>query len=369
MLGTHLRLVGGFQPIRVLVADDSVSDRNVIQDVLGGLNDVEVVGTARDGREAIDKVQLLEPDVAFIDVRLPLRSGLEVFRELRGSRSHSRVVLLSDSSTNEVQATIDALFAGVFDFVMKPDFKGNRQVGVERLQRALRDRIKAFLAADANNETGPSSASNRGIASGSSTTPINTCNAAVALGASTGGPGALRQLLSVLPGDFPAPVLIAHPMPAAFTRPFAERLNEVSALTVREATVGDFVLPGTVLLAPGGQHMEVDENGGEVRIKLTGHLPLHGYRPVVDRLFKSVASLFGPDALGVVLSGFGCDGTEGCRAIREAGGRVLVQDKQSLVSEMPQSVARAGLANEVLPIGLMGLEIMAQIGESMSHLV
>jgi two-component system chemotaxis response regulator CheB len=368
MVAKQFRLIGAYEPIRVLVADDSVSDRRLIQELLAGLNDVEVIGTARDGYEALEKAGELAPDIVLVDNRMPRLSGAEIFRRLRDSESNAQVILLSNPVAQEAESTIDALWDGVFDFVVKPTFGGNPQRDIARLQRALATRIDAYRSAfDADTECqqvrGASRSPNRLLAS------LETCNAAVALGASTGGPGALRLLLSALPEDLPVPVLIAHPMPAPFTRALAERLDQVSELTVREAKNGDLVKPGTALLAPGGRHMEVVEYGGQPRIRLSDSLPLQGCRPAVDRLFTSVAEFFGANAIGVILSGNGSDGTKGSQAIVEAGGRVLAQDAAAVVNEMPESVIRAGFAYKVVPIEMLGLEIRSQVGERTAQLV
>jgi two-component system, chemotaxis family, protein-glutamate methylesterase/glutaminase len=368
MLGKQLRLVGDYQPTQVLVADDSLLDRRLIQELLAGLADVDVIATARDGQEAVEKTRELNPDIVMVDTQLPRLNGIEVLRELRDTDSESEVILLSNPVPGEAETTIDALFEGAFDFVMKPTFSGSPQQNIERLQRALRDRIRAFRSANSVQDKSRATFNGKRDSVVSSLS-LNSCNAAVALGASTGGPSALQHLLSALPADFALPVLIAHPMPAPFTRALAERLNEVSELTVREAANGDVVLPGTALIAPGGRHMVTIEYGGQARIQLADYLPIHGCRPAVDKLFKSVAEIFGPDAIGVVLSGLGSDGLDGSRAIREAGGRILVQDSSALINEMPQAVIRAGLANRVAPIELLGVEIRAQVGEHAALLV
>ena len=364
MLGNQLRLVGCHQSIRVIVADDSVWDRRLIQELLTGLNDVEVVSTARNGQEAVDRVNELEPDILMVDTQMPQLSGIEVLRELRDSESKTRIIMLSNPVPGEAEVTIDALFESAFDFVMKPSFSGGPQQNIERLQHALRDRIRAFSYAAADRPT----TIHRPRQSDEPST-LNGCNAAVALGASTGGPRVLQHLLPSLPADFSAPVLIAHAMPAPFTRALAERLNDVSELTVREAANGDVVLPGTVLLAPGGRHMEVIEYGDHARIRLTDDLPVHGSRPAVDRLFKSVADVYGADSLGVVLTGIGKDGVDGSRAIRQAGGRILAQDDSATVAEMPQSVIQSGLADKVFPIELLSVEILSQIEQPVTDLV
>jgi two-component system, chemotaxis family, protein-glutamate methylesterase/glutaminase len=378
MLGKQLRLVGAYQPIRVIVADDSVLDRRLVQELLAGFGDVEVVSTARNGQEAIDKVNQLNPDIVFVDTQMPQLCGIEVLRELRDRESNTRVVMLSSPVPGEAETTIDALFEGAFDFVMKPTFSGGPQQNIERLQHALRDRIRAYTCAERTAQSKSNGAQSNGANSNpsrtnprseSGTSTITGCNAAVALGASTGGPSALRHLLPTLPADFQAPVLIAHAMPAPFTRALAEKLNDICELTVREAANGDVVMPGTVLLAPGGRHMEISDYGGQPRVRLADYLPVHGSRPAVDRLFKSVAEVFGQDSLGVVLSGISRDGTDGSRAIRTAGGRVLVQDDSAMVSEMPRSVIDSGIANRVAQVELLGVEIQAQIGEPIAELV
>ena len=345
-------------PIRILIADDSVVARQVVTDALADDPQFEVVGTARNGRLAVEKVAQLAPNLVILDVEMPEMDGLAALTEIRKVAPHLPVIMLSAFTTRGAAVTVEALARGASDYVTKPK-TDNLPAAVAALRAELTPRIvQLCVLGEKRRRRRPASPEAGLLAPAGRKRPE-----VVAVGASTGGPNALRELLVGLGRDFPVPLVIVQHMPPMFTRLLAERLTIESGLKVAEAASGDALGRGTVLLAPGDHHMMLARANGSLAVLLHQGPEVNSCRPSVDVLFKSVAETCGEAALVVVLTGMGQDGLAGCARIHAAGGRVLVQDEStSVVWGMPGLVAQAGLAHGVVPLEEMAGEIRRVAG-------
>jgi two-component system chemotaxis response regulator CheB len=333
----------------VLVVDDSAFMRQVISQLVESSGEFRVVGTARDGREAISQVQALEPQIVTLDIDMPELDGLGALLYIM-THAPRPVVMLSAATTRDGHdATVRALELGAVDFVRKPS--GPVSPDLTKVAARLLGALRAAAAANLSPEAAPSAAP-RFVSAEPSGRSVAIASAAVAIATSTGGPRALAGVLPGLPRDLPAAVLIVQHMPAGFTKSLARRLDAVSRLSVSEACHGDVVVNGRAYIAPGGCHMRVDLVDGVPKIVIDEHAPpVWGVRPAADPLFRSLASAFGPACVGVVLTGMGRDGAEGLQAIREAGGGAIVQDREtSTVYGMPNAALRLAGADRVVPL-------------------
>lgn len=358
--------------IRVLIVDDAVVVRRMVGDVLAGDPLLEVAGVAATGRIALAKIPQVNPDVVTLDVEMPDMDGLQTLAEIRKAYPRLPVIMFSTQTERAAAATLDALALGATDYVTKPANVGSVAVAQQRIREQLIPKIKLFCGATAGSAVPPLSPplplplrpSFSGFPSrtGGELRPGDARVEVVAVGVSTGGPNALADLLPAFPADFPVPVVIVQHMPPVFTRLLAERLAAQSALRVAEGVNGGRLEPGRVWVAPGGYHMAVTGSLADARLRLNEEPPENSCRPAVDVLFRSVAEVFGPHALAVVLTGMGKDGLRGGEAVRDAGGQILAQDEaSSVVWGMPGFVARAGLADRVLPLNQMGPEILRRV--------
>jgi two-component system chemotaxis response regulator CheB len=344
--------------VRVLVVDDSAVARRVVSEELAGDPTLEVAGTASNGRIALARMPALNPDVVLLDVEMPEMDGLATLAELRKSYPRLPVIMFSSLTERGAAVTLDALALGASDYVTKPDGGGGPEAARRVLREALIPKIKSLCKAEPAAAVAPAP---RPFCP--APTPRRAARVqCVAVGASTGGPNALADLFAGLPGDLPVPLLIVQHMPPMFTRLLAERLTARHPLRVEEGGSGVLLRPGQAWIAPGDYHMVVAGDAPPYRLLLHQEPPENSCRPAVDVLFRSVARAFGPGCLGVVLTGMGQDGLRGCEAIREAGGQVLAQDEaSSVVWGMPGYVARAGLADRVLPLSVLASEIRNRV--------
>jgi two-component system chemotaxis response regulator CheB len=340
--------------IRVLVVDDAAVFRRVVADELSADPAIEVVGTAANGRIALAKLPQLNPDLVVLDIEMPELDGLATLKEIRKAYPKLPVIMFSALTERGAAASLDALALGATDYFPKP--AGGLDESLRVLREELVPEIKALCGRPATPVVAPAAP----VAPAS--TVLTGRVDVVAVAASTGGPNALADLFAGLPADLPVPVVIVQHMPPMFTRLLAERLSARHQLRAEEGRAGGALRPGHAWVAPGGQHMAVARDGAEVRVVLTQDPPENSCRPAADVLFRSVAQVFGPSALAVVLTGMGQDGLRGCEAIRAAGGRVLVQDEAtSVVWGMPGFVARAGLADRVMPLALIAPELVRRV--------
>ena len=372
-------------PIRVLVVDDSAFMRKAIANLLGESSDFVVIDTARNGEDALAKVASLKPDVMTLDIDMPGMDGLTVLERVMATHPFP-VVMVSSLTEEGAQVTIRALELGAVDFVSK--HLGGSSLKISSIREPLHQKVRAAakaigkvrrLSSEVTHISKPPTSFHTNTPQTLfSTSPTNSLASPVqtftegashvanglspllAIGCSTGGPQALQQVLTQLPADFPGAVIVAQHMPKFFTKPFAERLNQLCALEVREAQEGDEVKPGTVLLGPGGQHITLERRGTKVMTHVSDqpiHLP---YRPSVDLMMESAANIFGQKVLGVVMTGMGQDGLEGVRAIKTHGGNVLAQDEaSSIVYGMPKAVGESGCADKVVSLTRMAYEIQS----------
>jgi two-component system, chemotaxis family, protein-glutamate methylesterase/glutaminase len=355
-------------PHTVLVVDDSAFMRRVIGDILSRTDEFLVVGTARDGHDAIRKIHQLEPDLVTMDVEMPRLDGLSTLGYIM-SETPRPVVMLSAHTTAGGEATLRALDYGAVDFVAKPS--GTISLDLETVAERLLDALRAAASANlkvipvrfpaAPPATTPARRPARGRRAPAPGAPAGAApGVLVAIAASTGGPRALTELLPRLRPPLGAAVLVVQHMPARFTRTFAERLDGMSALRIGEAADGEPVRPDRVYLAPGDHHMRLVRDGDEVRIALDQGPSIWGVRPAADPLFRSVAELYGPRTVGVVLTGMGRDGAAGLRAVVDAGGHGIAQDRAtSVIFGIP--AAAAPVAHEVLPLGEMAVAIEREV--------
>lgn len=342
--------------VRVLVVDDSAFMRKVISDLLSADPSIEVVGVARDGVEALAQAANLRPDVVTLDVEMPKMDGLAALAELVGE-FRLPVVMVSSLTQAGADTTVRALATGAVDFVPKPS--GSISIDMHKAGQELRRKVKAAATARVRSAAAPPVP--RRVTPQLSAPRFISARSrrVVVIGCSTGGPGALHQVMPALPGDLGAGVLIVQHMPPHFTRSLAERLDELSALRVREAQAGDPVVDNQALLAPGGYHMTVTPDGC---IALDQEAALHGVRPAVDRTLESAAVIFGKACLGVIMTGMGYDGARGIAALKRAGGRAIAEAESScVVYGMPRVVVEMGNADRVVPLSEIAPSIVEML--------
>ncbi len=359
---------------KVLVVDDSTFYRRRVREILNEDRELEVVGEAKNGQEAIDKIMELSPDVVTMDVEMPVLDGISAVKAIMDKKPLP-ILMFSSLTHHGAQATLDALEAGAIDFLPKKF----EDIADDRREASMQLRTKVRLIA--RRGTGiqrPSLASLRGMPAGapkpkffrsssllagrSEATAQPTVTKVVAsgkkyrclaIGASTGGPVALQQVLTKIPENLPVPIFLVQHMPGTFTQAFAQRLNTNCKFPVKEAEHGDIVQPGHAYLAPGGKQMLVEGMGNKTRIVIADADPTDkvNYKPSVDLTFESLLPVFGGDVLGIILTGMGADGKIGCSKLKEKGATIWAQDKAScVVYGMPQAVASANIAEKNIPI-------------------
>ncbi|MBK5299901.1 MULTISPECIES: protein-glutamate methylesterase/protein-glutamine glutaminase [Gammaproteobacteria] len=372
--------------VKVLVVDDSGFFRRRVSEILSADSNIQVVGTATNGKEAIDQALALKPDVITMDYEMPMMDGITAVRHIM-QRCPTPVLMFSSLTHEGARVTLDALDAGAVDFLPKnfEDISRNpekvKQLLCEKIlsisrsnRRASTYSAPAPVAAPAPTPV-PSSVNIYGssaparpapapipaparthAATPSSPAPKRKAYKLVAIGTSTGGPVALQRVLTQLPANFPAPIVLIQHMPAAFTKAFAERLDKLCRISVKEAEDGDILRPGLALLAPGGKQMMIDGRGA-VKI-LPGDERLN-YKPCVDITFGSAAKSYGDKVLAVVLTGMGADGREGARLLKQGGSAIWAQDEAScVIYGMPMAIVKAELADAVYSLDDIGRHLV-----------
>ncbi|NMA69892.1 MAG: chemotaxis response regulator protein-glutamate methylesterase [Desulfitobacterium sp.] len=392
-------------PIKVLVVDDSPFMRLTIQKILNQDPEIRVVDTARDGLEGIEKLQALNPQVITMDIEMPNLNGLQALNEIMRWKP-TPVIILSALTTEGAEASMQALEAGAFDIVAKPSggtgsnlevlaeeilakVKAAAQVDPQRLgkkgrgiippasQLGGRKRVTSSTSRVKSTKTTPSPTSFKRVStinnigtneSSTLKTPLeDTVNPLpkhpveiVAIGTSTGGPSALQEVLTKLPGDFPVPILVAQHMPPGFTKPLAKRLDGLSQLTVREGIHGETLKAGTVYFAPAGKQMQVNRRGGQLQLHIGDESPIPTlYSPSVDVMFMSLAKEVGKGTLGVVMTGMGSDGLKGMQEIKGKEGFAIAEAEETcVVYGMPRAIIEGKLADRISPLGEIARNIM-----------
>lgn len=337
--------MNSLKPIRVMVVDDSAFMRKIIGDLLSQDSEIQVVGNARDGLEALEKIESAVPDVITLDVEMPRMDGLTALKEIL-KRRPVPVVMVSSLTQEGAETTIRALAQGAFDFVAKPS--GAISLDMGRVAQELVKKVKLAARMGVRRITLPPPPMPKTKAKRVQGMGGRLVDRLVVIGCSTGGPGALHHVVPALSEDLAAGVLIVQHMPAGFTRSLAQRLDELSSVRVREAAEGDSIERGKALVAPGGFHMTLRE---DLSIALNQDPPVHGVRPAVDKTFESVVPLFRSRCLGVIMTGMGYDGGKGALVLKKAGGRVIAQNESTcVVYGMPKVVVEMGAADQVLPL-------------------
>ena len=354
--------------VKVLVVDDSGFFRRRVSEILSSDPNIQVVGTATNGREAIDQALALKPDVITMDYEMPMMDGITAVRNIM-QRCPTPVLMFSSLTHEGARVTLDALEAGAADFLPKnfEDISRNpekvKQLLCERIHTVARSNRRSLnptpapIAGTPGKPAAPSSLGRPNVSAPAPVTarasvPKRKSYKLVAIGTSTGGPVALQRVLTQLPANFPAPLVLIQHMPAAFTKAFAERLDKLCRINVKEAEDGDLLRPGLALLAPGGKQMMIDGRGA-VRI-LPGDERLN-YKPCVDITFGSAAKSFHDKVLAVVLTGMGADGREGARLLKQGGSQVWAQDEAScVIYGMPMAVVKANLVDAIYSLDDIG---------------
>ncbi len=347
--------------IKVLVVDDSAFMRKIIINILASSPDIEIIGKARNGQEAIEKITELRPDVVTMDVEMPVLDGLQALGYIM-SECPTPVIMLSGTESKQAELTMTAFQYGAVDFIQKPS--GNISLDMAKIKDELIKKVKA-AANVAVHKLGFIEEPKVNVRKKEKTESVQRIRTKkiIIIGSSTGGPRALQQVIPFLTSNIHAPVLVVQHMPSGFTKSLADRLNSQSMLKVREAMDGDILEIGTVYIAPGDFHMIVKQQNinGQIKevIALTKTEKIQGVRPSIDVLLNSVAPIFRQNALGVILTGMGSDGTDGIRKLKSAGGRVIAEDESTcVVYGMPRSVIEKKLADYILPINKIAQSIM-----------
>jgi two-component system chemotaxis response regulator CheB len=341
--------------IRILIVDDSAFMRTALSRMISVEAGFYVVGTAASGTEALSRIPDLDPDVITLDVEMAGLDGLETLRRIM-SQFPRPVIMVSSITERDKELTLKALAAGAFDYV--PKQLSSTSLDILHIREQLVTKIRAAAASRLPGEKSPLKKPSRAeLPKGPGATPPT---AIVALGVSTGGPKALQEILPLLPGDLPVPILVVQHMPAGFIAPFAERLNSLCAITVCQASQGAIVRPGVAYFAPAGSHMTVDRSiAARTVIRLSAKPESQLHVPSVDVLMQSVATEFRSQAMGIILTGMGLDGAQGMSAIHREGGFTLGQDEAtSAVYGMPRACAEMGILDKVVPLSQIPHEIL-----------
>ena len=368
MAAVNKRLLQPGERIRVLVVDDSVVIRRLVTHALEQEPLIEVVGAAPNGALGLERIPQFNPDVLTLDIEMPEMDGLEMLRRVRREYPQLRVIMFSTHTERGAAITLEALTLGAHDYVTKASNEGSLDRSMARLREELVPKIKQFF-----HVPGQAGGAARGEPAAVPQAPQLSRPAVsraarvrpqvVVMGVSTGGPAALGAILPEFPAGFPLPVLVVQHMPPLFTRLLAERLHATCRLAVGEASQGEAVTGGKILIAPGDFHMRVGANGGGVRVSLDQSPPQNSCRPAADALFASIGEAYGGAAIAVILTGMGQDGLHGAQILKARGASVLAQDEaSSVVWGMPGAVVAAGLADRVLPLDRLVPEILLVAG-------
>jgi len=342
-------------PVRVLIVDDSVVVRKLLCEALASSAEISVAGTASSGAIALAKIPQLNPDVITLDIEMPGLNGIQTLVEIRKLYPKLPVIMFSTLTERGAAITLEALSLGASDYATKPSNSASLANAMEQVRQELLAKIISLTGRTRYAKPVPTIPAPKARVGGQRIDIL-------AIGTSTGGPNALAVVIPHLPGDFPVPVVVVQHMPPLFTRLLADRLNSCSPLSVREGEAGKVLEPGQVWIAPGNYHLTVAPKGTQVVLNLNQDPPENSCRPAVDVLFRSVSQVYGPNVLGVVMTGMGSDGTRGARHIREVGGEIMVQDEaSSVVWGMPGAVVSAGAADKICPLQEISQEIVRRV--------
>ena len=350
--------------IRVLIVDDSALMRQILTELLSQDSGIEVIGTAPDPYIAREKIKALNPDVLTLDVEMPRMDGLTFLEKLMAGHPMP-VVMVSSLTETGCQTTMRALELGAVDFFTKP--KIDLRDGMDEQSRDLIAKVKGAACAKVRrlarrgDGVSPTASCPSVSASGVPTAMLKTTDTIIAIGASTGGTEAIRELLQDLPPNTP-PIVITQHMPEKFTRTFADRLDSLCRIAVKEAEDGDSVLPGHALIAPGSYHMTLVRSGARYSVRLDQEPPVNRHRPSVDVMFRSVARHAGANSVGVILTGMGGDGAAGLLEMKRASAYTIAQDEDScVVFGMPKEAIKLGGVDKVLPLSQIPSSVLVHV--------
>ena len=347
-------------PVKVLVVDDSALMRLLISKMLGKYPFIQVIGTAVNGSDALNKITILSPDVVTLDVEMPVMDGLSALQRIMRD-SPLPVIMFSTLTSEGTKATIEALALGAFDFVAKP----SSSAALEPMVAELARKIETAAAVPMHRVIRRPLATRAAFPVVAPETRLRGKTRLVVIGTSTGGPGALHTVIPSLPGDFPAAVVIVQHIPVGFSKPLAEHLARRSQIPVRHAESGDQVAPGQVLVAPAGYDLTFRGRAGSAEVVLdrgSGPVPPGGFRPSVDGVMRSAASVFGEAVLGVLMTGMGRDGALGMKEIKQKNGRTIAEAESTcVVFGMPRAAIELGAADRVVPLPQIVSEIIAML--------
>jgi len=338
--------------IKVMVVDDSAVTRWMIQSILESEPDIKISGTANNGLQALERIETIKPDIVVLDVEMPEMDGIAALKQIRRRHPGLPVLMFSTLTKKSAATTLEALALGAADYVTKPFREGGREAAMDAVRTQLVPKIRALVHPESIKFDFPSPATVEPTAPIVHRPPTKSLRIdAVIIGASTGGPNALADVIPHIPETVTVPILIVQHMPPVFTQMLADRLDARSPLRVIESSPSMRVTAGTIYVAQGGVHMVVRRAGPTVLIDADDGPPEHSVKPSVDVLLRSAVEVWGGNILSVILTGMGEDGLSGCKEVVSAGGMVIAQDSAtSLVWGMPGAVAKAGLATEVVPL-------------------
>lgn len=348
-------------PTKVLIVDDSALYRQLIQNVLREIPDVQFVGAAKNGREALEKIGKLQPDLLTLDVQMPDMDGIQVLQAMKTQKLPAKAIMVSSFTSQGAEVTTDALMQGAFDFILKPA-NGNSADNRTRLLEELRQKVGLFR--DSPRRVARRRRTDAAEANESGPAPRAQCRAVI-LGSSTGGPEALKTVLPRLPKNLGVAVLVVQHMPPQYTHSLAKRLNDLCELEVVEGRDGMPAAPGKVIIAPGGMQMGVEIRDSKPVVRVVDAPAENAVRPALDYLVRSANGAYGADLLAVVMTGMGRDGLESCRTLKEQGGFVFAQHQDDcVVYGMPKAIIDNNLADRILSIGRVAPAIVRHIKRS-----
>lgn len=346
--------------IKVLVVDDSALIRRILTDILNTDKDISVVGTAKNGKEALEKIETLRPDLVTLDIEMPIMDGMTALKHIV-SRFKLPVIMISTLSQEGAEMTLKALDEGAVDFLAKPTnvFRLDQREVKEEIIGKVKSASK--LKPSINKKT-----KNTKLRTRSKLEKVQKSEnfkTILAIGTSTGGPRALQTLMSSIPGNINASIVIVQHMPAKFTKSLADRLDSISEINIKEAEDGDVLKKGCGYIAPGDYHMEIEDLNGRLTVSLNQRPKIMGLRPTVDVLMESIALISTHDKLGLVLTGMGSDGAKGVLAMKKNGAYTIAQDQDSsTVYGMPRAAFETGAIDDVLALDLIAEKLIRKVG-------
>lgn len=358
---------------KVLVVDDSAFMRKIIKDAIDSQIDMTVVGTARDGIDALEKIKSLRPNIVTLDVEMPRMNGLEALKEIM-KKTPTKVIMVSSLTSNNAETTMECLALGAVDFIQKPsgsislDFSKVEEDLLEKIRSASNVVVDRLVSRPARRALPKPAVSGEKISPATarasiSSTRLSSSNKLLLIASSTGGPRSLENVIPFLPGNIGCPGIVVQHMPAGFTKSLAERLNRSSALTVVEAKDGDILKKDTIYIAPGNYHLGLMKFGSEIKLYLDSSERINGVRPAADFTFKSAVELYRSNIVSVVLTGMGKDGADGVRLIKSKGGASIVESPKScVVYGMPKAVVENGDADFILENSYIAEKIVELLG-------